>query len=84
MRQLPHMNELHKEYGPKGLHVFTLYCQAHPLAQIEELVAKHKIEYPIALDGVWNDSYPSPSLPQAHSSPRASRSRHHGSSRVWL
>lgn len=64
MRQLPHMNELHKEYGPKGLHVFTLYCQAHPLAQIEELVAKHKIEYPIALDGQWNDSYPSPSLPQ--------------------
>lgn len=64
MRQLPHMNELHKEYGPKGLHVVTLYCQAHPLAQIEELVAKHKIEYPLALDGQWNDSYPSPSLPQ--------------------
>lgn len=64
MRQLPHMNELHKEYGPKGLHVFTLYCQAHPLAQIEELVAKHKIEYPIALDGLWGDDYPSPSLPQ--------------------
>ncbi|MBE7492760.1 MAG: hypothetical protein HS108_13530 [Planctomycetes bacterium] len=58
------MNELHKEYGPKGLHVFTLYCQAHPLAQIEELVAKHKIEYPIALDGTWADNYPAQSLPQ--------------------
>jgi len=64
MRQLPHMNELHKEYGPKGLHVITLYCQAHPLTQIEELAVKSKIEYPIALDGIWADSYPSPSLPQ--------------------
>lgn len=64
MRQLPHMNELHKEYGPKGLHVFTLFAQGHPVSQIDALVAKSKIEYPIALDGEWSDKYPSPSLPQ--------------------
>lgn len=64
MRQLPHMNELHKEYGPKGLHVFTLFAQGHPMSQIDALVAKNKIEYPIALDGEWAGSYPSPSLPE--------------------
>lgn len=58
------MNELHKEYGPKGLHVFTMFAQGHPMSQIDALVAKNKIEYPIALDGEWAGSYPSPSLPE--------------------
>lgn len=64
MRQLPHMNELHEKYASKGLHIFTLYGQSHPLKQIEELVAKQEIAYPIALEGIWAESYPSPGLPR--------------------
>ena len=63
MRQLPHMNELQEKYTSKGLHIFSLYCQAHTLEQVEETVAKHKIAYPIALEGIWADKYSSPGLP---------------------
>lgn len=65
MRQLPHMNELHEKYAEKGLHIFTLYAQGHPVSQIEQLVAKHEIAYPIALEGVWFEKYPSPVLPMS-------------------
>lgn len=48
MRQLPHMNELHET---PGLHVFTLYAQVHKLSEIQEIIDKHGIKYPIAMDG---------------------------------
>lgn len=48
MRQLPHMHELSEK---PGLHVYTLYAQVHQLAEIEEIINKHEIKYPIAMDG---------------------------------
>ncbi|MBZ0137430.1 MAG: hypothetical protein K8I27_13770 [Planctomycetes bacterium] len=48
MRQLPHMNELNEK---PGLHVYTLYAQVHPLPEIDEIINKHEIKYPIAMDG---------------------------------
>lgn len=47
MRQLPHMNEL---AAKPGLHVVGLYSQVHTLEQIEQVVEKHKISYPLTAD----------------------------------
>ena len=48
MRQLPHMNELN---ATPGLHVVGLYAQIHTLEEIEAVVEKHEIEYPLTADG---------------------------------
>ncbi|MCA8937536.1 MAG: hypothetical protein KDB68_15170 [Planctomycetes bacterium] len=47
MRQLPHMNEL---AAKPGLHVVGLYSQVHTLEQIERVIEKNKITYPITTD----------------------------------
>lgn len=53
MRQLPHMNELQEKYGGKGLHIFTIYAQNHPVEHIRSLVKDKGIKYPLALS--WQD-----------------------------
>lgn len=54
MRQLPHMNELHEQ---PGLHVYTLYAQVHKLSEIQEIIDKHGIKYPIAMDAYFEAGY---------------------------
>ena len=56
MRQLPQMNDYHDK---PGLHVYTLYAQVHELSEIEEIITKHGIEYPIAMDGFPEAGYDS-------------------------
>jgi hypothetical protein len=50
-----------------GLHVVTLYTQVHELAEVEELVKKHALQFPIAMDAIAfeNAGYVSPQLPRA-------------------
>lgn len=60
MRQLPHMNEL---AAKPGVHVVTLYAQVHQLEEIEEIVTKHDIKYPLAMDSFWEAGYEAPVLP---------------------
>ncbi len=55
------MNEYHEK---PGLHIVTLYAQVHELAEVEELVTKHKIKYPIAMNGFWEVGYTAPGLPK--------------------
>lgn len=55
------MNEYHEK---PGLHVVTLYAQVHKLEEIEELVTKHEIKYPIAMDSFWDAGYEAPGLPK--------------------
>ncbi|MCC7508345.1 MAG: hypothetical protein IT464_03100 [Planctomycetes bacterium] len=55
------MNEYHEK---AGLHVVTLYAQTHKLEEIEELVNKHEIKYPIAMDAFWDAGYHAPGLPK--------------------
>lgn len=55
------MNEYHEK---PGLHIVTLYAQVHKLEEIEELVTKHEIKYPIALDSFWEAGYEAPGLPK--------------------
>ena len=54
MRQLPHMNELHET---PGLHVYTLYSQVHALPEIREIIDKHSVRYPIAMDSFLDVGY---------------------------
>lgn len=62
MRQLPQMNDYHDK---PGLHVYTLYAQVHPLDEIQAIIDKHGIEYPIAMDGFIEAGYDvSAGLPQ--------------------
>jgi tetratricopeptide (TPR) repeat protein len=60
MRQLPHMNEL---AAKPGVHVVTLYAQVHQLEEVEEIVSKNNIKYPIAMDSFWEAGYEAPVLP---------------------
>ncbi len=60
MRQLPDMN---RYAATPGLHVVTLYAQAHKLEEIEALVKEHDIKYPIALDGFMEVGYAPNELP---------------------
>jgi hypothetical protein len=54
MRQLPHMNELAET---PGLHVVGLYAQIHTLEEIEAVVKKHEIKYPLTADGdIFNNA----------------------------
>ncbi|MCC6575162.1 MAG: hypothetical protein IT462_15405 [Planctomycetes bacterium] len=50
MRQLPHLNEMHENFGSKGLHVLSLYAQLHPISQVATFISDHKIKYPVALN----------------------------------
>jgi hypothetical protein len=66
MRQLPHMNEL--EETP-GVHVVGLYAQIHSLDEIEGVVKKHNIKYPLTADsdvfnaaGYVTDGLPLPNI----------------------
>jgi hypothetical protein len=54
MRQLPHMNELAET---PGLHVVGLYAQIHSLDEIEAVVKKHEIKYPLTADSdIFNNA----------------------------
>lgn len=55
---------MNKYHDTPGLHVVTLYAQTHKLEEIEELVEKHSIKYPIALNGFWDEGYQAPVLPR--------------------
>lgn len=61
MRQLPQMNEYHET---PGLHVVSIYAQVHTLEEIDAVVEKFGIKYPIAMDGAWELGYSAPVLPQ--------------------
>jgi hypothetical protein len=54
------MNEYHDK---PGLHVITLYAQTHELTEIDELVTKHNIKYPVAFDIAWSSGYQTPNMP---------------------
>ncbi|MCB9932860.1 MAG: hypothetical protein H6841_05485, partial [Planctomycetes bacterium] len=60
MRQLPHMNDL---AAKPGVHVVTLYAQVHQLEEVEEIVTKNGIKYPIAMDSFWEAGFEAPVLP---------------------
>src|SRR5919108_5732406 len=47
MRQLPHMNELAET---PGLHVVGFYAQIHTLEEVEAVVKKFDIKYPLTPD----------------------------------
>ena len=61
MRQLPHMNELAEK---PGVHVVGLYAQVQPLADIEHILTKMNVKYPLAMDSFWDAGYEAPSLPK--------------------
>jgi hypothetical protein len=46
--------------------VVSLYAQVHKLEEVEELVEKHGIKYPIAMDidSFWDVGYQAPALPR--------------------
>lgn len=63
MRQLSEMNDHAKK---PGLHVVSLYAQVHKLSQIEDVVTKNSIKYPVALDcgDTWIASMDGMALPR--------------------
>jgi len=61
LNHLPAMNEL---AAKPGVHVVTLYTGVHKFAELEALVEKHKISYPIALDSFWPAGYAASPVPK--------------------
>ena len=62
VKQLPALNTL---AAKPGMHVVSLYTGVHKFADLEALVAQHKIAYPIALDSFWPAGYDAPKVPKA-------------------
>jgi len=44
---MPHLVQMDKKYGKKGLRILAPEVQGSPVAAIEKLVKEHKITYPI-------------------------------------
>ena len=54
----PALNELHREFGPRGLVVVGMYTpkpepRPTPIAEVRELVKRYGFAFPVALDNDW-------------------------------
>lgn len=50
VKEIPHLIELHRELGPRGLKVIGVAMAYDPPAQVRELAERREIPYTIALD----------------------------------
>ena len=59
--ELPAMNA---HAAKPGLHVVSLYTHVHKFSELEALISKHNIKYPIALDSFWPAGYAASTVPR--------------------
>ncbi|MDH5785072.1 MAG: TlpA family protein disulfide reductase [Chromatiales bacterium] len=50
IKEMPHLVELYKELGPKGLEIIGIAMEYDPEDQVRTMVAQKKLPYPIAID----------------------------------
>jgi peroxiredoxin len=50
LKEIPHLNELHQAYGPKGLKVIGVSMYYDPPIQVGEMIKKKNILYPVVMD----------------------------------
>jgi hypothetical protein len=62
VKALPALNKL---AAKPGMHVVSLYTGVHKFSDLEAVLAKQKVEFPIALDSFWPAGYDAPKVPKA-------------------
>ena len=50
IKEMPHLIELHKELGPRGLEIIGIAMEYDPEDQVRTMVAQKQVSYPIAID----------------------------------
>ncbi len=50
IKEMPHLIELYKELGPRGLEIIGIAMEYDPEDQVRTMVAQKQVPYPIALD----------------------------------
>ncbi len=50
IKEMPHLIELYKELGPRGLEIIGIAMEYDPEDQVRTMVAQKQVPYPIAID----------------------------------